>query len=219
MAQAQRNTDLAQRFIEQTRAEPAWFAREALNHKVLPGESSLAEDPARSWELDQFQIDILEAMADVWRKKNGIPTRINHEGRNYITVRSGHGPGKTHLAALGAHWFNTAFMGRVVCTAPKLAQLRTRLWSSIRKIDNRAEPWYRSTHVIHDTAVYWRRPDESGKLYEDKNANNGGEVNQPRRYPTELSRHLRHLSAHHIYSAIIGDETSRRGLGCNSCCR
>ena len=199
MAQTQHNTDLAQRFIEQTRAEPTWFAREALNHKVLKGEPSLAEDAGRSWELDQFQIDVLEAMADVWRKRNGIPTRINHEGRNYITVRSGHGPGKTHLAALGAHWFNTAFMGRVVCTAPKLAQLRTRLWSAIRKIDNRAEPWYRSTHVVHDTAVYWRRPDETGKLYEDKNWC----------ILAETASHPENLAGHHEqYQLVIVEEAT-----------
>lgn len=168
MASPQRNIDLAQRFIENTRNEPAWFVREVLNHKVLPGEPTLEENASGSWELDDFQVDVLEAMADVWRHRNGIKTRINHEGKNYLTVRSGHGPGKTHLAALCAHWFNTAFPGRVVCTAPKLAQLRTRLWSAMRKIDARAEGWYRSTHVIHDTAIYWLRPGKDGKLEENK---------------------------------------------------
>jgi phage terminase large subunit len=153
------------KLIQQTLAEPVWFAREVLNHKVLEGEPTLSQDAGASWELDQFQCDVLEAIADIWRKKKGIPTRINHEGKNFITVRSGHGPGKTHLAALVAHWMNSAFPARTVCTAPKLAQLRTRLWASIRKIDARAAPWYRSTHIVHDTAVYWYGPDGQ----EDKN--------------------------------------------------
>lgn len=170
MASAQRSIDLAAKYIEHVRLEPKWFATEVLNHKVLPGEKTLSENAASSWELDIFQGDIVEAVMDVWRKLNGIPTRINHEGKNYITVRSGHGPGKTHLAAIVAHLFMTAFRGRIVCTAPKLAQLRTRLWSAIRKVDNRAESWYRSTHVVHDTAVYVMKPSGlgDGKMIEDR---------------------------------------------------
>ena len=105
------------------------------------------------------QIELLEAMADVWRKKYGKPTRVNHNGTPYITVRSGHGPGKTHTAALMALTFNTAFPARIICTAPKLAQLRTRVWGAIRKIHARAESWWRSTLVINDTTVYWRDAD------------------------------------------------------------
>jgi hypothetical protein len=166
---ASKQVDLVQKFIEHTRAEPVWFAKEVLNHKVLPGEPTIVEDPDRSWELDDFQVDLLEACADVWRKRMGIPTRVNHEGRNYITVRSGHGSGKTHTAGLIPMWFNTAFPGRVVCTAPKLLQLRTRIWGAMRKIEARAEPFWRSTHVIHDTSVNWLRPDAKGKMQEDKN--------------------------------------------------
>ena len=199
MASTQRNIDLAQQFIERTRSDPTWFAQEVLNHRALKGEPTLAQDSAASWELDQFQSDILEAAADVWRKRQGIPTKINHDGRNYITVRSGHGPGKTHTAALVAHWFNTAFKGRVVCTAPKLAQLRTRLWSSIRKIDNRAEPWYRSTHVIHDTAVYWLRPGADGKLVEDKDWC----------VLAETASHPENLAGHHEqYQLVIVEEAT-----------
>lgn len=159
--------DLNRRLIESARLEPVLFARQALRHRALPGEPTLDEDPATSWELDDFQIDLLEAMADVYRKKMGIPTRINHRGCNQISVRSGHGPGKTHTAGLCGHVMNTAFRARTVCTAPKLAQLRTRLWSAFRKIDNRAEPYYRATHVIHDTAIYWNQVVD-GKIVEDK---------------------------------------------------
>lgn len=199
MLSQQRSIDLARKFIEHTRMEPVWFAREALNHKALKGEATLNDNPAATWELDQFQVDVLEAIADVWRKRQGIATRINHDGRNYVTVRSGHGPGKTHLAALCAHWFNTAFRGRVVCTAPKLAQLRTRLWSAIRKIDNRAESWYRSTHIIHDTAVYWYRPDVAGRLMEDKDWC----------VLAETASHPENLAGHHeLYQLVIVEEAT-----------
>lgn len=153
--------------ITMARLEPVRFARTVLRHRALPGEPTLDQDPGVSWELDEFQCDLLNAMSDVYRKKMGLPTVINHEGCNQITVRSGHGPGKTHTAGLFAHVFNTAFRGRIICTAPKMGQVRTRLWSALRKIDNRAEPWYRATHVIHDTAVYWHSVKE-GKIVEDK---------------------------------------------------
>lgn len=164
----QHQTDLAKQFIERVRSEPVWFAEHVLNHRALPGEPTIAGDPQRSWELDVFQRDLLEAVADVWRKKWGQPTRVNHRGVPYITVRSGHGPGKTHTAGLIVHLFNSAFPGRVVCVAPKLNQLRTRVWAALRKIDARAEAWYRSTHVIHDTAIYWKRRDDRGRLIEDR---------------------------------------------------
>lgn len=168
-AARQQKIDLAQKFIEHVRAEPLWCAREVLNHRALKGEPTIAEDPSRSWELDQFQCDILEAMADVWRAKAGQPTRVNHNGTPFITVRSGHGPGKTHTAALAALTFLTAFPARIVCTAPKLQQLRTRVWGALRKIDARAEGWWRETHVIHDTAVYMQEVDAKGRVVENRN--------------------------------------------------
>lgn len=161
--------ELAKQFIQRVRNEPTWFAREVLNHKAKAGEPTIEQDPKRSWELDTFQAELLEACADVWRKRKGIPTRINHEGKEFITVRSGRGPGKTHTAAMIALWFVTAFKGRVICTAPKLAQLRTRVWTALRRIDSRAEGWWRSTHIIHDTSVAMMDKDkDTGKLSENK---------------------------------------------------
>lgn len=156
-------------YIRHVRREPVWFCEEILQHKQLPGELTLDEAPHKSWELDQFSKDVLEAVCDVWRKKRGIPTRINHQGVNQITVRSPHGSGKTHTAALVAHWFNTAFPGRIVCTAPKLEQLRSRVWGSLRKVDARAIQAHRATHVINDTAVYWYQVNDQGKVVENKN--------------------------------------------------
>jgi hypothetical protein len=156
-------------FIHRVRDEPVWFAENVLNHRALPGEPTLAEDAERSWELDIFQREILDACLDPWRKKHGKPTRINHAGKPYITIRAGHGPGKTHLLGLIAWTIGTAFPARIIATAPKLAQLRTRLWGSLRKIHNRAEKFWRETHTIHDSAVYWHGVDDKGRLIEDRN--------------------------------------------------
>lgn len=118
--------------------DPAWFCRTVLN--VSP---------------DVWQIEILEAILDVHRHFKGRPTVINHEGKQKITCRAMHGPGKTFTAALAIHLFNFLWPGRIPCTAPKEAQLRTRLWPEIRGIRNRAAPWYRALVEITATKVIW----------------------------------------------------------------
>lgn len=149
------------------RREPVEWIRQVLNHRRL--ETDPIPTPGNpGWELDQFQVELIEAFADVWRKKAGWPTRINHEGKNFITVRSGHGPGKTHTVGLLAHLFNGAFPGRIIATAPKFDQLKTRLWSAFRRIDARASSWYRATHEVNDTAVYWQTLDDHGRVVNNR---------------------------------------------------
>lgn len=150
------DAELLRNWIIAARADPVEIVcRQALRHRKLPGEASLNQDPAKSWELDQFQIDIVNAVADIWREK----TVINHERKTQISVVSGHGPGKTHTAALLAHVFEACWPGRVVVTAPKFDQVKTRLFAAIHKIDQRAEPWYRKTHQMGDTSAYWYNED------------------------------------------------------------
>lgn len=91
---------------------------------------------------------LLEAFADVLRKRRGEPTVENHDGLPWLSVVAMHGPGKTHTAALIAHVFNFCFPGRVVVTAPKFTQLTTRFMPAFRKIMHRAQPWYR--HLLQD---------------------------------------------------------------------
>lgn len=121
----------------------------------MPGEQSLDEAPEKSWELDQWQVRLLEAVADVYRKKNGIPTVENHAGLPWLTTVAMHGPGKTHTAALIAHVFNFCFPGRVVVTAPKFTQLTTRFMPAFRKILHRAQPWYRELLADGERKVMW----------------------------------------------------------------
>lgn len=154
MRSAARKTDaeLARDWVLAAREDPVEVVvRQALRHRALKGEPTLAEDPARSWELDQFQADVINALADVWRQK----TVINHDRLPWISVVSCHGTGKTHTAALAAHVFNACWPGRVIVTAPKHDQVRTRMFAAIQKVDLRAEAWYRHTHTIMDTEAYW----------------------------------------------------------------
>jgi hypothetical protein len=161
MAAAVNDDDLS--FISRARlkarTDPVWFAQEILRLKQLPGEKSLAEDPNLSWELDEWTVELLEAVADVVRHKEGIETRVNHEGLNQISVRSMHGPGKTFGLALLMHWFGFSFYGKNPCTAPKLAQLKRRLWPEFRKIRRRAIMGYDLLQEVQAQAIYWMGKD------------------------------------------------------------
>jgi phage terminase large subunit len=166
----ERGRDLLTEWRALARSQPCVFAEQVLNHRQLPGELSLKDDPTRSWELDQFQRDTLEAIADIARYKDRKKTRVNHDGKNFITIRAAHGPGKTHTAALACHVFNAAYSGRIVATAPKFDQVKTRLWSRFRAISARAEPWYQHLYEINDTTIYWYGIDsKTGIVSLDKN--------------------------------------------------
>lgn len=129
--------------LQRTRSDPVWFMEHILN---LHGDV---------YYLDAWQKELADAVGDVYRKKHGIPTRINHEGKCMITVRAMHGPGKTFGVAAIMHWFNNAFKGRIICTAPKQEQLKTRLWPNFRKIAVRAGREYSSALKIDTLKITW----------------------------------------------------------------
>ena len=137
------------------RLNPVWFAKNILRLKAFPGEHTLKTDPNMSWELDQWTIELLEACADVVRKQEGLPTKYNHKGLNQISVRAMHGPGKTFGLALLMHWFGFCFYGKNPCTAPKLDQLKRRLWPEFRKIRRRAIMGYAELTDVQSETVRW----------------------------------------------------------------
>lgn len=140
---------------ERARLNPVWFARYILNLRQLPGEPSLQDDPNLSWELDQWTVELLEAVADVVRYREGVDTVFNHQGLNQITIRAMHGPGKTFGLALLMHWFGFCFYGKNPCTAPKLDQLKRRLWPEFRKIRRRAITGYADLQDVQSQTINW----------------------------------------------------------------
>jgi len=106
-------------------------------------------------ELDLWQIELLESVADLYRIKKGVPTKFNHEGKNLITVRAMHGPGKTFGMGLLMHWFGFCFRTLSPCTAPKEKQLRTRLWPAFRKAMRDAIDGYKHLVKVDITRISW----------------------------------------------------------------
>lgn len=131
--------DIMAEAVALSRKEPLWFLENVLN----------------SHEHDPWQVELCEAVADVYRHQHGIPTRYNHEGKNQITVRAMHGPGKTHGVAEIMHWFNFCFYGTIVCTAPKEKQLRTRLWPTFRKAMSKANEGYKKLVHVDAAKITW----------------------------------------------------------------
>lgn len=146
--------------IKAARFDPVWFAREVLQLKVLPGEPTIDEDPDGAWELDGWQIEMLQAAGDVVRKVYNKPTVCNHDGVPLITVRACQGPGKTFGAAVLLHWFQFCFPALAVCTAPKLGQVTGRLWREFIKIQGRAIPGYSSLMDVGGKSIAWRTAEE-----------------------------------------------------------
>jgi phage terminase large subunit len=129
--------------LERVRTDPVWFCEEVLN---LKGDG---------WRLDEWQRELVQAAADPYRKLAGLPTLVNHEAHNMITVRAMHGPGKTFAVAALMHWFNCAFKGRIICTAPKERQLATRLWPAFRRISTRAGKEYSAPLDVQALKITW----------------------------------------------------------------
>lgn len=129
-------------------ADPVYFARNVLNLRRLPTDA-----PDVNWELDPWQAQALQALADPYRKSIGLPTLVNHDAKRYVTVRSMHGPGKTFESMTAAHWFTFCFPAQTIVIAPKYRQITTRSWGEFRKILARAEPWYRAAVDPAETRI------------------------------------------------------------------
>jgi hypothetical protein len=153
---------------DRARTDPNWFGSEVLRLKALPGELQPGDpgfDWRTSWIKDGWQCELANAVADVIRKREGLSTVCNHEGKNLITVVAPQGPGKTFGIAELAHWFGFCFFPSIVIvTAPKLEHVKTRFFGEFSKIRNRAIPEYQTLQDVQATRVYWRTHDPENHL-------------------------------------------------------
>lgn len=106
-------------------------------------------------EPDAWQAELMEAVADCWRKRKKVPTVVNHDAHNLITVRAMHGPGKTFGVGLLMHWFGHCWQTLSPCTAPKQKQLTTRLWPAFRKAMRNAVPGYSGMVEVDQQKITW----------------------------------------------------------------
>ena len=96
--------------ISKTLEDPQWFFTNILHFPLL-----------------DWQLEAINAVLDIRRSNDGLPTLINHEAKARITIRSCHGTGKTQFLACLLHVWNFVHYGKIACTAPKQDQLLKRL--------------------------------------------------------------------------------------------
>lgn len=135
--------------VLRARREPLWFFREYLQV-----------------QLDPWQVELVESVADILRFRTGGETKFNHEGLTKITVRAMHGPGKTFGVASLMHWFGFCFRGLSPCTAPKLDQLKTRLFREYRKLRMGAKKGYDQLMEVHSTKIEYHGDQDWGFVAE-----------------------------------------------------
>ncbi len=139
--------EFARENIMRIRTDPCWFM-----------------EVAYGMELDIWQRESFDAMADPIRHHYGLPTKINHPSpvnnnkpKTKFTIRAMHGPGKTFFAAAALVWFHTAFKGISPATAPTIKQLKTRLWPRIRTVQAMADTFWSSMYEVMSTSVVFNK--------------------------------------------------------------
>lgn len=145
-----KNVKAAREFFDKYRFNPTRFAEEILRVK-----------------LDPWQIEANAAIADYikwqYRKDDELTVQkpIPGQVRNWFTVKAMHGPGKTFWGATIICWFGSVFPdSRIPCVAPKLEQLKTRLFLEIKKVRNGAtEDFQKMTQDIGSLFMKWAGDD------------------------------------------------------------
>ena len=124
--------------VRQSTVDPEWFCVNVLR------------SPNDIWQTECMQV-----ISDLDRVRLGLEPIFNVDQRNRITVRAFHGPGKTHWLAKMMHWWNFTRKGKIICTAPKEDQVKTRVWPEFRKILANAIPEYKKLIQPTRTMVTW----------------------------------------------------------------
>lgn len=127
------------RAVRRALVDPTWYVNHVLGIK-----------------LDEWQAELMEAIADLYRAKVGIETMVNHDARNRFTISAGHGPGKTYLFAVIMHYVGFTRRAQMPCTSSKEKQITTRLWPRFRHIRRNAKmPGYGELIDIRESKIVW----------------------------------------------------------------
>lgn len=95
--------------------------------------ANTADEAIQTWRNNpvEFCLDVLGTR--LWSKQQDIINSVRDN--RYTVVRSGHGVGKTHVAANIVIWFLTVFHpSKVITTAPTWNQVKNILWTEVNKL-------------------------------------------------------------------------------------
>ena len=97
-------------------------------------------------DLAIFCRECFGAELDPWQAE--VAELINGKANWKLSIRSGHGPGKTSLSAMIIWWFlATRDFAKIPCTAPTSHQLKDILWSELAK-------WYNKSQILQTMFIF-----------------------------------------------------------------
>jgi hypothetical protein len=112
---------------------------------ILPGQEEMREDPAL------FVEEMLGAQPDPWQREVMAAVAAQHRG---ISIRSGHGVGKTScLSWLALWWVATHYHAKVVVTAPTSAQLHDALLPETKSWLKQSPPGFRDLFNVKSDRI------------------------------------------------------------------
>jgi len=115
----------------------------------------------RVWKNDLaiFARECLGATLEPWQAE--VAALINGKSNWKLSIRSGHGTGKTGITAMIIWWFlTTRAFAKIPCTAPTSHQLKDILWSELAKWYNRS-PILQTMFIFQEQEIKLRdRPKE-----------------------------------------------------------
>ena len=132
-----------QETVKKALHNPDWFCDELL---LMPN--------------DEWQSELMNAIADLDRARFGLPTIHNHDLLNRFSIRAAHGVGKTSVCAKIMHWFQFTRRGIIPCTAPKLNQVSTRLFREFGLIGEHALKGYSRIYKKTAKKIEWFNRDD-----------------------------------------------------------
>lgn len=102
--------------------------------------------PIYQMDPERFGFEVCGFKADPWQSETFADLAVH----NRISVRSGHGVGKTAFESICVLWFLSCFkFPKIVCTAPTMQQLHDVLWSEVDK--------WRSNSALLEEMTTWTK--------------------------------------------------------------
>ena len=119
---------------------------------VTPSQPTQAQQRLIRWRDDPsgFVREVFACEPDVWQVEALIAIR----DKNKISIKSGHGVGKSaFLAWLVIWWLSTRYPSKIACTAPSAHQLFDVLWSEIGTWLRKAIPEIREQFIVKSDKI------------------------------------------------------------------
>lgn len=118
------------------------------------------QDPERYywWKMEQYRsnpIAFVREMIGAEPTNQQIDALHGLATGTHVSIKSGHGTGKTTFLAWSILWWNyTRKNARIPCTAPTEAQLKNVLWAELSLWHNEMEKFFRDRFVITSDKMY-----------------------------------------------------------------